>query len=419
MNIDQFKRVAVIGWGKSGISLTHLLLSLGKKVKVTETKERKEFYPILIDRLKDQGVEFEFGGHSKDFLKDADLAVLSPGVDPYTSSAIKNCQELGISYFGEVEFSFWLTKAKFVAITGTNGKTTTTFLTHQVLKQQKKGVYLGGNIGIPVSSFILKTKLSDTVVVEVSSFQLETILEFRPYVAALLNVEPDHLDRYPSFKDYFKAKMNIFKNQTSSDWAVVNKSLPMLSDVKKCVRSQLVTFSDELSNENYSCIYRIAAVFGLSKVDCLNVLSSFKGLPHRMQEVAKINGVTFINDSKATNPASTVWALRNLKGPVVLIAGGKDKGLDYTEIKPFLGKVKQLNLFGQASEKINEVLGSLVETKIYKSLDEVVKASLDDASKGDTVLFSPMCSSFDMFLNYIQRGRMFVDVVKKLEAGNV
>ena len=137
-----------------------------------------------------------------------------------------------------------------------------------------------------------------------------------------------------------------------------------------------------------------------------------------MQEVAKINGVTFINDSKATNPASTAWALRNLKGPVVLIAGGKDKGLDYTEIKPFLGKVKQLNLFGQAAAKISEVLGSSVSTKIYNSLDEVVKASLNDANKNDIVLFSPMCSSFDMFLNYIQRGRSFVEVVKKIESEN-
>ena len=414
MNIDNINKVCVVGWGKSGYSLCNLLLTLKKIAKVTEIKERNKFHPALIDKLQNNGIKFEFGGHSENFIKDSQLVVLSPGVDPLNSPVVKIANSLNIPCVGEVEFASWLSKAKFVAITGTNGKTTTTFLTYRVLKENKKRVFLGGNIGIPVSSFILDTKKNDLIILEVSSFQLETIIEFKPYVAALLNIEPNHLDRHPTFRDYFDAKMNIFRNQQKDDWAVLNKNTEGLNLIEKRIKSQIVYFSSEFENANLSCVYRIASVFSVGKTECLKVFSSFKGIPHRLQTVRTVNNVTFVNDSKSTNPSSTIWAFRNVKGPVILIAGGKDKGVDYASIVPYLKNVKKINLFGQAAGKIEAALRGHVDVEIFPSLTDVVRASFKDAGSKATVLFSPMCSSFDMFSNYMERGRKFIETVNSI-----
>lgn len=419
MNIDSIQNVCVIGLGKSGFALCKLLLELKKKVFLSESKPAESFSPVLRNALTQRGVACEFGGHSERFLQDAQLFVLSPGVDPLTSEAVKIAQIRQITFVGEIEFAFWLTKAKFVAITGTNGKTTTTFLTYRVLKEmfsgKKRKVFLGGNIGIPISSFILDTREGDIVVVEISSFQLETIIEFRPHVACLLNIDPNHLDRHPTFKDYFEAKMNIFRNQRSEDFAVLNKKITMLPDIEKRLRAKKLHFSSEFPNENHSCVYRATSAFGATKLDCMKVFSSFKGLPHRMQQVRRVNEVTFVNDSKSTNPSSTVWALKNIKGQVILIAGGKDKGVQYQAIVPFLKRVKKINLFGQAACKINDALSPHARTEVFATLEAVVQASYAQAQPGDTVLFSPMCSSFDMFSNYMERGRLFTAVVKRLD----
>jgi UDP-N-acetylmuramoylalanine--D-glutamate ligase len=260
----------------------------------------------------------------------------------------------------------------------------------------------------------LDTKKGDLIVLEISSFQLETILEFKPYVAALLNIEPNHLDRHPTFSDYFRAKMNIFRNQQPDDFAVLNKNIEMLSDIEKNIKSKIVLFSSEFENQNFSCIYRIAGIFGLGKAECLHVFNNFKGIPHRLQVVRVVNGVSFVNDSKSTNPSSTIWAFNNIKGNIILIAGGKDKGVDYESIIPHMKKVKKVNLFGQAAEKINKALSGHVKTQIFPSLYDVVSASFKESSPRDTILFSPMCSSFDMFNNYMERGRKFIEVVKSL-----
>ncbi|UCC94576.1 MAG: UDP-N-acetylmuramoyl-L-alanine--D-glutamate ligase [Candidatus Omnitrophota bacterium] len=414
MNVDNFRKICVVGWGKTGISLAYLLLSLGKKAIVTEIRESTEFPSSPIQRLKGQGVEFEFGGHSQKFIKGAELVVVSPGVDLHQSSIFDICRALNIPCVGEIEFCFWLTKAQLVAITGTNGKTTTTFLTYRALKEKRKRVFLGGNIGIPFSSLILNTKKGDLIVLEISSFQLETIIEFKPHVASILNVEPDHLDRYRSLKDYFDAKMNIFRNQTKDDWAVLNGNIALFNNAAKKINSNVIYFSSEFPNENFSCAYRIANIFGISKTDCLHVFSQFKGLPHRLQLVRKLGNISFINDSKATNPSSTIWALQNIKGNIILVAGGKDKGVDYSVIAPYLKKVKKLNLLGEASYQIKEALTSHVDTEVFSSLNEAIVASFKEANPGDTVLFSPMCSSFDMFSNYRERGNKFIEIVNNL-----
>lgn len=416
MRIDDFKKVCVVGWGKSGISLCNLLLHLGKEIKVSEAAEAKTFSSQLTDDFVKKGVRFEFGGHSQKFIKDTQLLILSPGVDIARSSILEIVQAHNIPYAGEIEFSSWLTTSKIIAITGTNGKTTSSELTYQILKHTKRRVFLGGNIGIPFSSFVLDTKKEDLIVLEVSSFQLESIIKFKPYVAAFLNIEPDHLDRYPDFKDYFQAKLNIFKNQDSQDWAVLNKKIDFRSQIERVIKSQLVYFSQEFSNENFSCVYRIAAIFGLTKIDCLKVFSEFKGLPYRLQVARKLNKITFINDSKATNPSSTIWALKNTKAPIILLAGGKDKGLDYSSILPHLKKVKRVNLFGEAAFKIREALGAKVETELFESLEEAVLSSYQGAESGDTILLSPMCSSFDMFSDYQARGDKFIEIVNSISS---
>lgn len=415
MDISRFKKICLVGWARSGTALCNVLLSLKKEVRVSEQKESASFDTSVINDFGKKGVQFEFGGHSEKFIKDSQLIILSPGVDPLRSAIAPIVGNLKILCVGEVEFASWLTQARLIAVTGTNGKTTTAYLTHKVLLQKRKRVFLGGNIGTPFSSFVLDTKKGDLVVLEISSFQMETIIEFRPYVAALLNIEPDHLDRYADFQEYFGAKMNIFKNQRRDDWAVINKNIQMRSTIEKNISSSIVYFSNEFENENLSCIYRIASVFGFSKLDCLGVFSSFKGLPHRLEVVREIKGITFVNDSKATNPSSTIWALKNTKTPVILLAGGKDKGLDYASITPYLRRVKKINLFGQAGATIKKALESSgIDSQAFSSFKDTIVASFNEASPGDTVILSPMCSSFDEFKNYEERGKVFCEIVNSL-----
>lgn len=419
MDIDQIKKVVVVGWGKSGISLARLLAKLGKKVYVTEEKENKNFSFEKIDYFRRQGIEFEFGGHSLSFFKGADLVILSPAVDVNKSLAVKIAQELAIPYLGEIEFAFSLTKAKCIAITGTNGKTTTTFLTYRLLRNKYRRVFLGGNIGIAFSSFVLRTKPSDLIVLEVSSFQLETINKFKPYIASFLNIEPDHLDRHPSFEDYLKAKERIFSNQDRNDWAVLNSNSLVCQNVAEKITAKTRWFSNEFANENFSCVGVIGDILGISKEESFSLFSSFQGLAHRMQVIDKIEGVTFINDSKATNVNSTIWALKNLNAPIILLAGGKDKGFDYTEVIPYLTNVKKINLFGQASEKIEQQLKNSKEIQKCSSLEESMSLALENAQEGDFILLSPMCASFDMFTNYKERGKTFKCIVKKLKESYV
>jgi len=414
MNIDSFKTVCVVGLGRSGLYIVKLLKKVGKKVKVTEKREEGFFSSSFVKQLREQGVEFEFSRHTEEFIKGSDLIVISPGVDLKNTPLREIAQSNGIPIVGEIEFASWFTTSKIVAITGTNGKTTTSFLTYSVLKSARKNVYLAGNIGIPFARCVLETRPDDIVVLEVSSFQLESIIELKPYVACLLNLEPDHLDRYANFDEYISAKLNIFRNQTNKEWAVINKNLFNLKSVINNINSHIVYFSDELTNENFSAVYRIARVFGVSKIDCIKIINNFKGLPHRMQLVRKVKGVTFVNDSKATNPASTMWALKNINSKVILIAGGKDKGLDYTVIKPYLKKVKKINLIGEASDKIKGSLSKYKDVHVFSSLREAVRDAYANADKKDTVLFSPMCASFDMFANYKERGKRFVNIVNSL-----
>ncbi|MDD5069801.1 MAG: Mur ligase family protein [Candidatus Omnitrophica bacterium] len=421
MRINDLDNICVVGWSRTGISLTDLCLDLGKKVFVTESLGAESFDDRLIQSYSDRGVVFEWGGHSEEFIKYCSLIIVSPGVDLRKNIIGDISITLKIPLVGEIEFCFWLTEATFVAITGTNGKTTTTSLVYEVLKRDGKNVFVGGNIGVPLSSFVLETKKNDIIVLEISSFQLETVFTFRPHLAAILNIEPDHLDRYTGIEDYFAAKCGIFRNQTADDWAILNRNDKLLFDLAKSLPAQVVFFDCEFENENFSCVYQICRILGVERFVCEEVFSEFKGYDHRFQFVKEINDITFINDSKATNPASTIWALKNVPSStgepnIHLIAGGKDKGLDYRGVIPYLGKVKKVYLLGEAALKINQALKDSVPTEICDSLTMCLERAFLGAKSGDFVLFSPMCASFDMFRNYIERGERFIEIANALKA---
>ena len=416
MNIEKFKKIGVIGFKKTGIALCRLLLSLRKKVKVSEKESEKNFSSSLVENFKKEGVKFEFGGHSENFLRDCDLVVISPGVDLKKSLIGKIIHQLSLPCVGEIELASWFTRSRIIAITGTNGKTTLSFLTFLLLKKKFPSVYLGGNIGAPFSSFVKKTHPQDLVVLEVSSFQLESILKFRPYVSCIINLELDHLDRYSNFEEYKEAKERIFMNQKKEDFAVINRNIFCCKEWERKIKAKILYFGDNDENENISCLKTIASIFNIESFYIKETISCFKGLPHRMQKIAQIKEVLFINDSKATNPSATLWALKNIKKPVILIAGGKDKGLDYTSILPFLGKVKKINLIGEAKEKIKASLKNHFKNiQLFSDLKNAVEDAFLSASCGDVVLFSPMCSSFDMFSNYIERGNYFIRIVNELK----
>lgn len=414
MNLESIDTICVGGWAKTGVSLTELLLLLGKKVKVTEGRSRANFDPALIKKFQEKGVKFEFGKHSEEFIKKTGLIVVSPGIDLAASKLGEIIRKNKVPYTGELELAAASTKAKIIAITGTNGKTSTAYLTYLLLKAAGKGVYLGGNIGRPFSEIVPLASEKDFIVLEVSSFQLETIIKFRPHVAVLLNVTPDHLNRHKTFENYLKIKVNIFKNQQRDDWSLVYKNNPLLGSYLTQLNSQLVYFGGEFPNDNLSAAYRIGRIFNISRNQCLKVFSQYRNLPHRQQEIRTINKVNFINDSKATNPDSAIWALKFLRSPVILIAGGRDKGFSYLPLEAYSRKLKKINLIGEAADKIKAELGSKINCEKFNSLEEAVLASYREAKKGTTVLFSPMCASFDMFSTYKERGRKFISIVENL-----
>ncbi len=414
MALEGVNKFCVAGWGKTGISLTKLLLFLGKKVKVTEEKLQSGFSSLAIKEFQKRGVEFEFGQHSQKFISDSEIILISPGISFFDSSLGQIARQLQIPCLGELEFASYFTSAKIIAITGTNGKTTTAHLTYLLLKNKGRKVYLGGNIGRPFSEIVLKAKKGDLIVLEVSSFQLETIMKFRPQIAALLSVYPDHIERHKSFENYFKAKMKIFQNQQRNDWAFVSKNNKLFKVFSSKIKAKVKYFGDEFSNENLSCVYRIGQLFGADKNDCILLFSQYNNLPHRRQHVATINKIKFINDSKATNPSSTAYALESIKGPVILIAGGRDKKLNYSLLRKYSRRIKKINLIGEASSEIKGDLGDKINCQEFNSLEEAVMASYKEALPGESVIFSPMCSSFDMFVDYQERGNTFVKIVKSI-----
>lgn len=397
------------------MACANLLYDLGADVCVTD-KNDSEAVRSTRALLKSSRIKSELGGHSKEFIEGRDLAVISPGV-PETSSAVAWARQAKIPVISEIEVASMLCPADIIAITGTNGKTTVTTLVGKILREDKRRVFTCGNIGNPFCAEVAKMEAGDFVSLEVSSFQLEAIKAFKPKVSVILNLSRNHLDRYDNMQEYLAAKKRIFLNQDEGDYLVLNYDDPAVRGLAENARPKAVYFSKEQGlNPNQSAVLAVGGILGIEKGLIFGVFKEFKGVEHRLEYVADINGVKFINDSKATTVDAAVWALENVAGPIVLIAGGREKGNDYGFILESLRKkVKEVILIGEAAGRIKDAFSGIAPVSGAGSMQEAVEKSQEAAKAGDSVLLSPMCKSFDMFSDYEERGRVFKEAVRKLK----
>ena len=434
------KKAAVLGAGLSGTAAAQLLKAEGADVTVLDSAEEKNLLKSTIENLRAQGVRVICGPEADRDTTAYDLVVLSPGIDP-TSSLAKNFSGRKIDIIGELELGFRSCTVPIIAITGTNGKTTTTELTAQMLNACGQRTIACGNIGKPLSEVVREGEKYDVLTVEVSSFQLETIKSFRPSVAVWLNFAPDHLDRYRSVADYRAAKLRIFENQTADDVAVVNagESLPKIaagvtsfsaytdqSDFR--LAQGAIVYRDTMvlrlaetklrgshNIENLMAALAIGQARKLSFNEMVPSLRDYEPQPHRCEFVRAVGGVDYINDSKATNLDAVEKALLAQSKPVILIAGGKDKGFAFDPLRPLVKeKVRSAILIGEMAERIARDWSGEVKSEIATSLADAVERAHAIAKPGEVVLFSPGTSSFDMFKSYADRGDQFRALVHAL-----
>jgi UDP-N-acetylmuramoylalanine--D-glutamate ligase len=442
------KKVLVVGMARTGIAAAKFLKEKGSLVTTTEVKPKEEMKEA-VESLRGMNVSEEWGGHQTEAFLKQDLIVVSPGVDLNIEPVQKAIQH-GVRVISEIELACRFIHVPIIAVTGTNGKTTTTLLIGEMLREDGKKVGVGGNVGEPLILFADGKDQWEVLVVEISSFQLEAIEDFHPRISVLLNITEDHLDRYPSYGDYIEAKVRIFANQNSGDLAILNRDDPIVMQFGEKVKAKKVLFSlkekpgeGAFSNgqtislrlgkkgeeyslaktplkgihnvENMMASLTAARIFGCSKKSIQTVLDRFKGLEHRLEFVREIEGVRFYNDSKGTNVGSVVKSLLSFPEPVILIAGGKDKNGDLSPLKELIQKrVKHLILIGEAKERMNRELGKLTDTVMAKTMEEAVLLAHQKAKAGEVVLLSPACSSFDMFKDYKERGMVFKEAVNKL-----
>ncbi len=430
------KKVTILGAQRSGQALVRLALRAGARPKISEQRPVTCVPEEFRDWLREQDIVFEFGGHTRPFIEDSDVLVLSPGV-PVGSPAVQWAQAKGILVLGEIEFAAQFCDKPIIAITGSNGKTTVTTLTHKVLEAAGRRPCLCGNIGYPFSEYVLDLEgKNDFIVLEISSFQLETVLDpqspfrtgssvavgqvkgFKPHVGVILNFNQNHLDRHKDLQEYFDAKKRIFINQDARDYAVLNLKDAWLAPLGRELKSRVVYFdpaSPETDNPNFAVVLKIAEILGIDPSVCRDVFRHFKGVEHRMEWVRQLNGVDFINDSKSTTAQAAIWALERLTRPVVMICGGRDKHIDFSVLTPLVReKVKGMFVIGEAREKLIQTFQGVIEVRSCDTLKDAVIAAKDAAVKGDAVLLSPMCASFDMFRDYEDRGRVYKEIVNRL-----
>lgn len=427
------QKALIIGAGVSGKSVNKLLKKIGVKTYIVDDKKKFKFKPLK-DRL--------FSGLS--------FVIVSPGVEP-CHQLIQEAKNRGVAIYGELEFATQFLCSQIVAITGTNGKTTTTTLIYEILKRAYS-CFVGGNIGIPVSSFCLKSH--DVSVLEVSSFQLENISTFKPHIACLLNISPDHLNRHKTMENYVKAKLNVFKNMDKNGFACINKDDAFinaldLSFIKskrfyfstkvECigcyVKKDCIYFNNGIEKikllnvnqipllgehnlSNVLCACLVACLMGVDKKLLSNTIVNFKGVSHRLEFVCSINGIDFINDSKATNISSTIVAVKAMNKPTTLILGGSDKGFDFDPLFEYMtDKIKNFVVVGQTAPKIIQAAERIKMSNVFeaRSFKEAVKLAYNLAGEGENVLLSPACASFDMFSSFEERGRVFVSLVREIE----
>jgi UDP-N-acetylmuramoylalanine--D-glutamate ligase len=442
------KKVLVVGLARTGLATAKFLKTRGSIVSTTEAKPKEEMEEA-IQELDGMEISMEWGGHHTETFLRQDLIVVSPGVD-LRIGPIQKALKKGIRVISEIELAYHFLDIPLIAVTGTNGKTTTTLLIGEMLKEEGKKVGVGGNVGDPLILFAEGKDRWEILVAEISSFQLEGIEDFRPRCSALLNITEDHLDRYLKYEDYIEAKIRIFKNQNSGDVAVINGDDPIVMKSGERLKAKKVLFSlrervDEGAfsdgqeillrlggvEEKYSLVHTplkgihnvenmmaaltTARIFGSSKKAIQTVLNRFEGLEHRLEFVREIEGVRFYNDSKGTNVGSVVKSLQSFQEPVILIAGGKDKMGDLSPLREVIkSRVKRLIFIGEAKERMGRELGDLADTTMAGTLEEAVLLAHQVAKRGDVVLLSPACSSFDMFKDYKERGEIFKEIVRSL-----
>jgi len=443
------KEVLIVGFGITGKTVARFLLEQKAIVTVNDIKCREDIGDDLY-LFESRGAKFVLGSHPDEIFLHQDLIVVSPGVNYHLQPLIK-AQTKGIPVIGDIELASRFIDSPIIGITGTNGKSTTTALIAKILSGCGYKVFLGGNIGTPLITYVQNNIRADFLVVELSSFQLESIKTFAPHIAILLNITEDHLDRYSSFASYCKAKFRIFMNQTESDFAIINRDDEACKSIIPSLTAKVLPFSHQrfkgnglysngkflyFQKENDSNhVYSLSKVKLLGRHNQANMLAaigaaelcgcphekiqesleSFRGLDHRLEFVQEIDGVSFYNDSKATNIDSLLHAIQTFSGNLILIAGGREKGGDYGVLKEEIKKrVKMLILIGESREKLFHLFESLTHACLADNLKEAVQLAFQNAKKGDIVLLSPGCASFDMFSNFEERGKKFKEAVQLL-----
>ena len=434
-------RVLVVGGALTGMSVCRFLAKRGSRVTLTDRSDLAG-RDAELSALTDLGVELIIGGHrEKDFL-DADMIVVSPGV-PLSIEPLRRAERAGVTIIGDVELAFWHLEAPICAVTGTNGKTTTTALLGDMLDACGRNVAVGGNIGEPLVDLVDGSEDLDYIVAELSSFQLEAICTFRPLVSVLLNITPDHLDRYPGFEEYVQAKLRMFENQTGDDWAVLNADDPEVMARTQGITPKRVLFSREEAldegvtwkdgrivcrmegashtydpegsaltgvhnRENIMAAVAAAASMGCTGDAVDRAIHAFRPAAHRLEFVGEANGVRYFDDSKATNVGAALRSVESFDGGVHLIMGGVDKGGSYAPlVEAVRQRVTALYLLGEAAARIEEELGGAAKVVRAADMVDAVRRASDAASLGDVVLLAPACSSFDMYENYKERGKHF------------
>lgn len=444
------KKVAVLGMARSGLAVARLVKKYGGIPFVSDQKPASALSEVVAE-LEKSGIPYETGGHTPACWENKDFLVVSPGV-AQDAPVLQAAQKRALPVFGEVEVAFWLCQSPIAAVTGSNGKTTTTALLGNIFSCSGISCRVAGNIGLPFSAVVSEKKKYEMIVLEISSFQLEYIEEFAPELSLFLNLSPDHLDRYASYEEYRAAKLRIFENFAPGRKTVVNYDDSFLCQYARNLKGDVYYFSmkekvpqgafleremltlaspqgkvplvkrGELPIKGpHNCANALAAsaaalAWGLPRDGVIKGLLSFSGVPHRLEPVAEINGIQFINDSKATNVDSVWYALQSVKPPIVWIAGGKDKGGSYAPLRElFPRRVKAMVLIGQARPLIRKALEDLAPAHEAETLPEAVEKAYELAAEGDTVLLSPACSSYDMFTNFEERGEVFKNSVMELK----
>jgi UDP-N-acetylmuramoylalanine--D-glutamate ligase len=448
------KRVLVVGLGKSGSAAAGWLAQQGAQVTVSEVRDKSAFNSRLLGELSKKGIEIEFGDHRLESFVEADLIVVSPGV-PLDIKSLLEASKREVPVVGELELAWTYLRTPCIAVTGTNGKSTVVKLIGEMLSRAGKRVAVRGNIGVPLTDYIRGAQDADYVVLEVSSFQLDTIATFSPLVSLILNISPDHLDRYTDYAAYIRSKQRIFVNQGPGQTLILNDEDPVLGELEMKSGARVYRYGIKREGDRQCFIEdgRIVAQipgqgglsFGLDRFILLGIhnhanvmaailaalaidtppdaiqegIDGFKGLPHRIELIEKLRGVAFYDDSKATNIDAAIQSITSFSRPVVLIAGGRHKGSNYLPLVDATeGRIKGAVFIGESGALLAEAFNGKIPWSKAGSMDDAVSIAYTWAQEGDVVLLAPACSSFDMFRDYEQRGMAFQEAVRRIRDGS-